>query len=80
MNRVINAGNFLTSGASQDNLVQCNRSKSFDFGCVQICKCLWLLYGEVGKHISMENIHSGTVVWHFITVFGFCIVVSPSCK
>jgi len=54
--------------------------KSSDFGCVQICKCVWLFYGEgeVGKCISMENVHSETVVWHFITSFGFCmIIVSP---
>ena len=58
-----------------------DRSKSFHFGCVQICKCLWLLYGEVGKHISVENVHSETIVWHFITIFGFCmIIVSPNCK
>ena len=52
----------------------CFVSVSFDFGCVQMCKCLWLWYGEVGKHISMENVHSETDVWHFITVFGFCML------
>ena len=73
MNRVMNAGNFLTSGASQDSLRHglVNRYKSFDVGCVQICKCLWLLYGEVGKHISMEDVHSETTVWHFFTIFDF---------
>jgi len=59
----------------------CNRSKSFYFGCVQICKCLWLLCGELGRHISMENEHSETIIWHFITVFGFYMTfVSPSCN
>jgi hypothetical protein len=48
---------------------------------VQICRCLWLLYGDVGKHINMENVHSETNVWHISTIFGFCmIVVSPICK
>ena len=44
---------------------------------MQIGKWLWLLYGEgeVGKHISMEYIHSETVVWHFVTVFGFCMII-----
>ena len=26
---------------------------------------------EVGKHISMENILSQTIVWHFVTIFCF---------
>jgi len=30
---------------------------------------------------GMENVHSETIVRHFITVFGFCmIIVSPNCK
>jgi len=30
---------------------------------------------------GMENVHSETIVWHFITIFGFCmIIVSPNCK
>jgi len=36
--------------------------------------------GGVGKHISMGNMHSEVIVWHFITIFGFCITVSPNCK
>jgi len=36
--------------------------------------------GGVGKHISTENMHSEIIVWHFITIFGFCIIVSPNCK
>ena len=57
------------------------RSKSFYFGCVLISRCLWLIYGEAGKHIGMENMHSETNIWHFITIVGFCmIIVSPSCK
>ena len=33
------------------------------------------------KHISKENVHSETVVWHCITVFGLCmIIVSANCK
>ena len=65
VNSVMNAGNFVKSGASQACcMTQCNRSKSFNFGCVQICKCVWLFYGEgeVGKHISGKNVHSETVV------------------
>ncbi len=49
----------------------CKKSKSFEFGCVQICKCLCLLYGEVGKHISMENVHCETIVWHLIKFLVF---------
>ena len=29
-------------------------------------------YGEVGKYINMENLPSETIVWHFISIFGFC--------
>ena len=48
---------------------------------MQVCKCLWLLYEEVGEHISMGNVHNETDVWHFITIFGFCmIIVSPNCN
>jgi len=29
----------------------------------------------------MENLHSETVVWHFISIFGFCMILaSTSCK
>jgi hypothetical protein len=40
-----------------------------------------MVKGRGGKHISKENVHSETVVWHCSTVFGFCmIIVSAICK
>jgi len=34
-----------------------------------------------GKHINKGNVHSETIVWHFITILGFCmIIVSPNCR
>jgi len=35
------------------------------------------LYGEGGKHISMENVQIETIIWHFITIFGFCMLSAP---
>jgi hypothetical protein len=43
-----------------------------------VCRCLWLLYGEVCKHIRMENVHSETTVSHFIAIFGFCMIWSAT--
>jgi len=45
-----------------------------------VCGCVGGGGGGVGKHISTENMHSEIIVWHFITIFGFCIIVSPNCK
>ena len=33
--------------------------------------CMWRL----GKHIRIANVHSDTIVWHFITIHCFCMVI-----
>ena len=33
------------------------------------------MYGAVGKHISTVNVRSETIVRHFITIFGFCMII-----